>query len=70
MFRERVRIALGELAAEIHGGCAAVVTHAGVIRVVMLDLLNLPESALAGLECGYACFRELRHESGHWHLQG
>ena len=45
-------------------------THGGVIRVLMLDLLNLPESALAGLECGYACFRELRCESGHWHLQG
>jgi broad specificity phosphatase PhoE len=69
-FRERVRNSFAELADQIHGGCAAVVTHAGVIRVLMLDLLNLPESALAGLECGYACFRELRRESGRWHLQG
>jgi len=69
-FRERVRNSFAELAAEIHGGCAAVVTHAGVIRVLMLDLLNLPENALAGLECGYACFRELRCESGQWHLEG
>jgi broad specificity phosphatase PhoE len=68
-FRERVRGAMAEVALRISGGCAAVVTHGGVIRTFILDVLNLPESALASLEYGYASCTELCQRAGCWCLQ-
>ncbi len=65
-FRARVRRALAEVAARTAGGCAAVVTHSGVIRTFLLDVLDLPESALAGLACEYASCVELRLRAGRW----
>jgi broad specificity phosphatase PhoE len=65
-FRMRVQEALAEVAARTASGCAAVVTHGGVIRTVLLDVLELPESALAALTCEYASCLELRLRTGHW----
>jgi alpha-ribazole phosphatase/probable phosphoglycerate mutase len=65
-FRLRVRGALAEVAARSAGGCAAVVTHSGVIRTFLLDVLGLPESELAGLACEYASCLELRLQGGRW----
>ncbi len=68
-FRERVRGAAAEIAARPAGGCAAVITHSGVIRTLMLDVLNLPESALSSLEYGYASCTEIYQLAGRWHLR-
>jgi len=65
-FRDRVQGALAEVAARSEGGCAAVVTHSGVIRTFMLHVLNLPLSALAGVECGYASCIKIRIHAGRW----
>lgn len=65
-FRERVRNALTEVAARTGGGCAAVVTHGGVIRTLMLDFMRLPERQLAAIPCDYACYFELQMKSGEW----
>lgn len=67
-FRERVRGALAEVAGRSTRGSAAVVTHGGVIRTCLLDVLRLPESALATVACDYASWVELRLQDGHWCL--
>ena len=51
----------------IPGGCAAVVTHGGVIRTFLLDVLNLPESALGVLSCEYASCIEVQLRAGQWY---
>jgi broad specificity phosphatase PhoE len=68
-FRERVRQALAEIAAQAEGECAAVVTHAGVIRTFVVDILKLSERELASVACPYASFVELRLRSGQWFIQ-
>jgi broad specificity phosphatase PhoE len=68
-FRERVQSALAEVAGRIPGVCAAVVTHGGVIRTFMLEVLNLPESALASLECEYASSIEVGQRDARWYLR-
>jgi alpha-ribazole phosphatase len=67
-FRERVREALAEVAGRSSRGSAVVVTHGGVIRTFLLDVLNLPESALATIACDYASWAELRLQHGRWRL--
>jgi len=69
-FRERVRATLAEIAGRGVLGSAAVVTHGGVVRTLLLDVLNLPESALATLDCDYASCVELRMQNGCWSLFG
>lgn len=68
-FRERVRQALAEIAAQTEGECAAVVTHGGVIRTFVVDILKLSERELASVACPYASFVELRLRSGQWFIQ-
>jgi len=67
-FRTRVRAALAEVVTRTAGGCAAVVTHGGVVRTILLDVLALPESSLAGLSSEYASCIELRLCDGHWRI--
>jgi broad specificity phosphatase PhoE len=59
-FRQRARKAIAEIARAASGGCAVVVTHAGVIRSCLLDAANLPERELGGIACEYASCTELR----------
>jgi broad specificity phosphatase PhoE len=65
-FRERVREVLDEVADRIPGGCAAVVTHGGVIRTFLTDVLRLPESNLHALSCEYASCIEVHLRAGRW----
>lgn len=67
-FRERVREALTEVAGRSSRGSAAVVTHGGVIRTFLLDVLKLPDSALETVTCDYASWAELRLQHGRWCL--
>jgi broad specificity phosphatase PhoE len=68
-FRIRVQDALAEVADRVGNHCALVVTHGGVIRTAVLDVQKLPESALAGVECGYASCIELCRRCGIWELR-
>jgi broad specificity phosphatase PhoE len=65
-FRERVCGAMAEVAKRTAGGCSAVVTHGGVIRTFLLDVLGLPPAALASLPCEYASWVELQMRAGRW----
>lgn len=59
-FQVRVRQALESIVQCMHGGTTAVVTHAGVIRVAMLDVLGFDEADLGRLGCDYAGWVELQ----------
>jgi broad specificity phosphatase PhoE len=65
-FRKRAQDALAGVAGRIPGGCAAVVTHGGVIRTLLLDVLQLQVSGLAALSIGYASCTEIHLRAGQW----
>ncbi len=66
-FRQRIQAVLAQVAVRISGGCAAVVTHGGVIRTFLLNVLNLPESGLGVLSCEYASCIEVQMRAGRWY---
>ncbi len=66
-FRKRVQAVLAQVAARIPGGCAAVVTHGGVIRTFLLDVLHLPENELSVLSCDFASCTEVQRRDGQWY---
>lgn len=66
-FQVRVRAAMRQIA-QASGGCAAVVTHAGVIRTILLDATRSSEKDLGSIECGYGSFAEVVYEQGEWRL--
>ncbi len=47
IFKARVRHELREIIAAHRGGCAVVVTHAGVIRLALADALGMPDRYLS-----------------------
>jgi len=65
-FRKRVQGVLAQVAERVPGGCAAVVTHGGVIRTFLLDVLDLPESKLSVLSCDFAACIEVQCRDGRW----
>lgn len=67
-FRRRVREAFDRLCLQAESECAAVVTHAGVIRSLLLDRLGRDERELGSLPCDYACCIELRLRGGSWRM--
>ena len=67
-FRRRIREAFDQLCLRAESECAAVVTHAGVIRSLLLDRLALDERELGSLSCDYACCIELRLRGGSWQM--
>jgi broad specificity phosphatase PhoE len=54
-FRERVLAEVKELTALAHGRQIAVVTHGGVLRVILTELLNVSEAAAWERTRGYCC---------------
>jgi broad specificity phosphatase PhoE len=61
-FRRRIESAMDEIAEQARGGCAAVVTHAGVIRTLTGNLTR----GSSDFKCDYgACF-EVRREREQW----
>jgi broad specificity phosphatase PhoE len=67
-FSARVQGALRRVADKSLGGCAAVVTHGGVIRTLLLELLRLPAESLGAIECNYGSCREVLYSEGRWTL--
>lgn len=67
-FFERVQYAMTAIAGWAEGGCAVVVTHAGVIRTFLASL-ERQNGGLADIAaCDYAGFRAVSYESGEWRL--
>jgi alpha-ribazole phosphatase len=67
-FLRRIQRAMTEIAAEVPNGCAAVVTHAGVIRTFLGNLARLQGAALDLTTCDYASCWEVWREAGQWRL--
>jgi broad specificity phosphatase PhoE len=67
-FFQRVHHAMTAIAAQVGLGCAAVVTHGGVIRTFLESVARQREVALDVTECDYASCREVWCEDGEWHL--
>jgi len=69
-FRKRIQDAMNAIADQVQDGCAAVVTHAGVIRTFLGDLAQLHLRPTDFSEFGYTSCWEVWHEQGHWSLPG
>lgn len=67
-FRQRVQYAMRIIAGEAAGGCAVVVTHAGVIRTFLGGLTQQQTAVCNVTSCDYASVSEVRHGDGEWRL--
>jgi alpha-ribazole phosphatase len=67
-FRERIGNAMTAIAGQVGGGCAAVVTHAGVIRTFLGDVSRRRHLASDFSQCPNVSCWEVWHEAGKWEL--
>ncbi len=67
-FFQRVQYAMTAIAGQSEGGCAAVVTHAGVIRTFLGSLAQVEHITLDLTQCDYTSCWEVWRESGRWAL--
>jgi broad specificity phosphatase PhoE len=65
-FRRRVQDSMQVIAKQAGSGCALVITHGGVIRVFLGDVLSMDARDFAGISCDYASARELRRDGDRW----
>lgn len=65
MLRARVLKAAGRLLARHAGGCVVVVTHGGVIRAVLAEVLGVPPANIFRLGQGYAAMNLVRYMGEH-----
>jgi len=68
-FRARVLEAWDEVVREYRGGRVLLVTHAGVIRVILAHVLQIPDERLLAINIEYGALsrlRVLRDRSGEW----
>jgi broad specificity phosphatase PhoE len=65
-FRERIRNAMNEIAVQTQGGCAAVVTHAGVIRTLTGNLVR--DGKAGDFTCDYGSCFEVCRDQERWSL--
>lgn len=61
---ERVRWAFADLGSGEFGECPLVVTHGGVIRVLLWHLRNWPQQRLLEIDVPHASLHMLRHGAG------
>jgi len=67
-FFQRVQYVMTAIAAQVQGGCAAVVTHAGVMRTFLGSVAQLQNVALDLAQCDYASCWEIARNGKHWYL--
>ena len=67
-FSQRVQHAMTTIAEQVQGGCAAVVTHAGVIRTFLGSVARLQGVPMDFAHCDYASCWEVRCDAGRWYL--
>jgi len=68
-FQTRVQNVMDMIVVRARDGCAAVVTHAGVIRAHLLKPLGLSANAFTTIFCDYTSVWELPSENGVWRLR-
>ena len=67
-FFQRVQYAMAAIAGQVEGGCAAVVTHAGVIRTFLGSLAQWQHVALDLAQCDYASCWQVEWDGARWYL--
>jgi alpha-ribazole phosphatase/probable phosphoglycerate mutase len=67
-FRSRVQKAMETILDRLGDSCAAVVTHAGVIRANLLQPLGVDPNALTTIACDYTSVWEWQSINGAWRL--
>jgi len=67
-FFQRVQYAMTAIAAQVGTGCAAVVTHGGVIRTFLESIAQLRKVAFDVAQCDYASCHEVWCQGSEWHL--
>ena len=67
-FRDRIQSTMDAIAREVREGCAAVVTHAGVIRTFLSEIVDAPDQPADLSKCDYTSCWEVRYEAGKWSL--
>ncbi len=67
-FVRRIRQAMSEIAEQIGDGCAAVVTHAGVIRTFLGKIALLDGITCDLTQCDYTSCWEVWRDGGRWTL--
>ena len=67
-FVQRVNHAMNAIAAQVSGGCGAVVTHAGVIRTFLEGVARRQGVAFDASKCDYAGCQELGWNQEQWIL--
>ena len=68
-FCRRVQRAMTVIAAEVNGGSAVVVTHAGVIRTFLGSMMHLPNATFDPRDCDYVSCWEVSWDGKQWQLQ-
>ena len=69
-FCSRVQRGMTVIAAEVEGGCAVVVTHAGVIRTFLGSMMHLPNATFDPRDCDYVSCWEVSWDGKQWQLLG
>lgn len=67
-FRLRIQGAITTIAATMQNGCAAVVTHGGVIRTFLAEITRAQKLAYDPAQCDYGSCSEVWYEGGRWSL--
>ena len=67
-FSRRIQSAMEAIVKQADNGCAAVVTHAGVIRTFLGHVASVQGIALELAQCEYASCWEVRCEAGQWRM--
>jgi alpha-ribazole phosphatase/probable phosphoglycerate mutase len=65
-FRRRIRDAMEVIADQTGDGCAAVISHGGVIRTFLRDVMRMSASEYRNLNCDYVSCWELRRDGASW----
>ena len=68
-FRDRVESALGRILRESVGRRVAVISHGGVIRMMLALLLDMPLRKMAGFDIDYASVTRVDHRPGKIEVQ-
>jgi len=68
VFLQRVQHATTAIAGQVRGGCAAVVTHAGVIRTFLGRVAQSQRVAIDLTQCEYVSCWEVEFGNGRWYL--
>lgn len=67
-FLQRIQHAMTSIAGQVEDGCAAVVTHAGVIRTFLGNIAPSGGISLDWAACDYTSCWEVWRKAGQWHL--